>query len=185
MAEPNPEATIDVQRIILRDRSGKVRGEWSAEFGHTSLVLFGADEKPRISMKVEESEVSNFRDTYLGEVVFCGQGGTPTMHLQGFDNLSRLSLLDSKGDIRASLAMFHLNDLEWPEFMLADANKWRMMLIVRNAAPHIILYDDRASPRIHMFVDRRGTPHIRRYWWKRFIPYWLWSGYYPREGTEG
>ena len=185
MAKPNPERTIDVQRIILRDRSGKVRGEWSAESVHTSLVLLGADEKPRISMKVEESEVSNFRDTYLGKVVFYGAGGTPTMHLEGFDDSGRLSLLDRKGEIRASLHMQHFEDQDWPQLVLAGADGWRVMLIVRNEVPHIILYDHEANPRIHMLVDKRGTPHVRRYWWKRFIPHWKWHGYYPREGTDG
>lgn len=185
MAEPIAGPTIEARRIVLRDDSGRVRGQWSADFGHTSLVLFGADEKPRISMTVEESEHSNFRDTFLAQTVFYGEGGKPTIHLEGFNDSGRLSLLDRQGKIRASLALQHFEHQDWPQLILSGADGWRMMLIVHNEIPHIILYDNEDNPRIQMLVDKRGTPHVRRYWWKRFTPHWKWVGYYPCEGVEG
>jgi hypothetical protein len=104
MTDRGDQETVEAQCIILRDESGRVRGRWSADFGQTSLVLFGAD-------------------------------------------------------------------------------GWRMMLIVHNEVAYIILYAHENDPRIQMLVDKRGTPHVRRYWWKRFIP--RWNGYYPGETAEG
>jgi len=114
MAEPIAGRTIDARRIILRDDAGRIRGEWSADTGKTSLALMGTDERPRISIEVEESEHSNYKETFLGQVQFLGEGGKPTMHLQGFNDCARLSLLDENGKIRASLSMTHLKDQDLP-----------------------------------------------------------------------
>jgi len=185
MAEPISGRTIDAQRIILREDSGRVRGQWSADLGKTSLALFGTDDKPRISIDVEESEHSNYRETFLGQITFFGETGKPTMHLDGFNDSARLSLRDSEGNIRASLSLHHFKDQDCPELMLSGATGWRMMFIVQDEVPHIILYDQEANPRIQMLVNKQGAPRLRHYWWKWLIPYWKWLGYYPREGAQG
>lgn len=185
MTDPGDQETVEARRIILRDESGKIRGRWSADFGRTSLDLFGADEKQRLSLAVEESEHSNFRETFLAQIVFYGDGGKPTMYLQGFSDSGQLSLVDGKGRLRLGLMMQHFADQDWPQLILSGADGWRMMLVVHDEIPHLILYDHENNPRIQMVVDKHGTPHVRRYWWKRFIPHWKWIGYYPREGTEG
>ncbi len=185
MADPIAGGTIDARRIILRDDSGRVRGKWSADLGRTSLALFGTDDRPRISIEVKESENTNYQETFLGQIKFFGEGGKPTMHLEGFNDSARLSLLDREGNIRASLSIQHFKDQDWPQLILSGASGWRMMLIVHDEVPHIVLYDQEANPRIQMLVKKQGAPRLRRYWWKWLIPYWKWIGYYPREGGQG
>jgi hypothetical protein len=162
MAEPIAGRTIDAQRIILRDDAGRIRGEWFADTRKTSLALLGTDEKPRISIDVEESEHSNYQETFLGQVQFLGNGGKPTMRLQGFNDSANLSLLDENGHIRADLSVMHFKNQDWPQFILSGSTGWRIMLVVHDEVPHIILYDQEDNPRIQMLVKKQGAPRLRR-----------------------
>ncbi len=137
------------------------------------------------SITVEESEASSFQGTFLGQIVFYGDGVKPTIQLHGYNDSGRMSLLDRNGKLRATLSVQHFKDQDWPQLILAGSTGWRMMLVVHDDIPHMILYDHEDNPRIQLVVDKRGTPHLRRYWWKWLIPYWKWIGYYPREGAEG
>ena len=115
-----------------------MRGRWSADFGETSFVLYGADEKERLSLTVKESESSGWRETFLSKIDFFGGNGKPVMQLSGFNDFGNFTLYDSEGRGRLILNMMHFDDQDWPELTLAGVKGWRMKLIVHNELPHLI-----------------------------------------------
>ena len=70
-----------------------------------------------------------------------------------------------------------------PEVILSSPDGWRLMMIVAQNQPHLALYDANDDARLHLTVDRRGIPHVRRHFWRWLIGKWRWYGYYPRDGA--
>jgi hypothetical protein len=195
------EKVLEANKIVLKDRQGRVRIELAAEsvrvepanpadpedealvLPGSELIFYTAEGKRRLSLGVYDGETSD-NGSFLADVVMYDKTERQVIGVEGYSRDGRVTFKNRQGEISLSLGFTQFDDEARPEIILAGRNGWRMMLTVGQDQPHLAFYDAANLARLHLTVDRSGKPHVRRYFWRWLVPAWRWIGYYPRDGAR-
>jgi hypothetical protein len=184
------DGVIEGRKLVLRDSEGRVRVELSgevyeeAEMSGPQLKFLDANGTLRLSVGCmgQEHTIDSHSEA---RVTFHTRDGRETINITSFGDEGRLQFRDKKDNVPLQVGFTYFNNEARPEVILASEEGWRMMLSVGEDQPHLTFYDGDNHPRLHLTVDRRGKPHVHRYFWRWMIPWWKWWHYYPREGAGG